>query len=173
MSPPGHATGSLPPIRTQAGRSCVMDSGDPSAQGSVATQAGTPSSSGHDLEAARVSALMAAEKITVYTMSVLLAAFFLIVGASKLSDPSGIADGLSRWSSAKLLYLLARTAEMAGAAMLLIPRWASLGAVGLAAMMAGIIVRHLTADQSPAAILPSVLVVLLGIIAYARRPKQR
>jgi hypothetical protein len=36
-------------------------------------------------------------------------------------------------------------------------------------MMAGIIVRHLTDNQSPAAIVPSVLLVLLGIIAYARR----
>lgn len=157
---------------TPAHQRHVIDTRDPSAQTSRVTRANPKPSSDHNMKTAGVLALIAIEKTIVWTLSLLLAAFFLIVGASKLSDLSGMAGGLSRWSNATPLYLLARAVEIAGATMLLTRRWASVGAVGLAAMMAGIVVRLLTINQSSAAIIPCVLLVPLGIIAYARRRRQ-
>lgn len=172
MKQPSHERLYLPRLRTRADRSGVIDSSNPSAQTSRVTRTNPKSSSDHNMKAAGVSALITIEKTIVWALALLLAAFFLIVGASKLSDPSATAGGLSRWSNATLLYLMARAVEIAGAAMLLTPRWASVGAVGLAAMMAGSVFSHLTHNEPAEAIVPSVLLALLGIIAYARRPRQ-
>jgi putative oxidoreductase len=173
MTQPGHETGYLPAIKTQACRDCVVDSSGQRAQGSVATQANTTSSSEHHLRAAGVAASAAVEKMIVWTVSVVLAAFFLIVGVSKLPGPSGTTGGLNPWSNATLLYLIARTVEIAGALMLLIPRCAWLGAVGLAAVMAGIVGNHLAHCDPAAAVVPLLLLALLGVIAHARRAEAR
>jgi len=172
MKQPSHESTYPPAISTLADRKHVMDSSDPGALESVATRTNTTWSSDHHLKAAGVSALITVEKIIVWTVSVLLAAFFLIVGGAKLANPSGITGGFSRWPNPTLLYLLVRAVEISVAVMLLIPRCASLGAVGLAAMMAGIVGKHLTHNESSEAIVPSVLLALLGIIAYARKPGQ-
>lgn len=173
MKQPSHDKVDLAVTRAPAHRRHVIGTRDPSAQTSRGTRTNRKPSSDHNVKTVGVLGLITIEKTIVWTLSLLLAAFFLIVGGAKPSELAGTAGGLSRWPNATLLYLLARAVEIAGAAMLLIPRWASVGAVGLAAMMAGIIVRHLTDNQSPAAIVSSVLLVLLGIIAYARRPRQR
>lgn len=172
MKQPSHESLFHPALRTRGERSCVIDASNPVARGSVARRANTAWSSEHHLKTAGISALIAAERISVRAISVLVAAFFLIVGASKLSDPSGITGGLSRWSNPTLVYLLARAVEISGAVLLLIPRWASLGAVGLAAMMAGSVVSRLAHNESSGVIVPAVLLALLGLIAYAGRPRQ-
>jgi len=158
--------------RARAERGCVFDSSRPGTERSIPSRTNAAWSGDQHLNAAGVSALIAIEKIIVWTISVLLAAFFLLVGALKLSNPSGIAGGLSRWPNPALLYLLARAVEITGAVTLLIPRWASVGAVGLAAMMAGIVGKHLMRNEPTATIVPIVLLVLLGIVAYAREPEQ-
>jgi uncharacterized membrane protein YphA (DoxX/SURF4 family) len=169
MKLPTHGSLDLSALRMRAERSCVIDTGDPGAERSVAARTNTTRSNNQHLKAAGVSALVIVEKMIVWTISVLLAAFFLIVGALKLSNPAGVTGGLSRWSNPTLLYLFARAVEIVGAVTLLIPRWACFGAASLAAMMAGGFVSHLTHNESSEAIVPSVLVALLGIIAYAGR----
>ncbi len=161
----------LPAISTRSDRGQVIDCSDPSALRSVVRRTSTPSSSDHHWKAEGAAAVLAVEEIIVWTISVLLTAIFLIAGASHRSDPSGISGGLSQSSNAALSCLFVRAVEISGAVMLLIPRCASVGAVGLAAMMAGVVGKHLAHNESTAAIVPSVLLALLAIIAYARWPR--
>lgn len=172
MKLPTHGSLDLSARRMRAQRSRLIDSSDPGAERSVAARTNTTWSSNQHLKAAGIPALVTLEEVILWIISVLLAAFFLIVGALKLSNPSATTGSLSRWSNPTLLYLLARAVEIAGAVTLLIPRWAWLGAVGLAALMAGIVAKHLVHNESTAAIIPSLLLALLGIIAYARWPRR-
>jgi putative oxidoreductase len=66
---------------------------------------------------------------------------------------------------------LVGTLELAGAIGLLIPRLAGLAALGLAGLMVGATLTQLFVLDAPAmAITPLVLIVVFGLIAWARRP---
>jgi uncharacterized membrane protein YphA (DoxX/SURF4 family) len=60
--------------------------------------------------------------------------------------------------------------EIAGAVGLLIRRLSALAAVGLAIIMIGAISMHLTYDAPPMAAPATVLLILMGFVAWQRRP---
>ncbi len=67
-------------------------------------------------------------------------------------------------------YLLIGLVELLGAPALLVPRRAAYGATLLIAVMIGATVTHLLHSEASRALVAAVLMVLLGIVAYARRP---
>jgi uncharacterized membrane protein YphA (DoxX/SURF4 family) len=66
--------------------------------------------------------------------------------------------------------LLIGLVEIVGGVMLFIPRYAPLGAAGLATMMVGNALGNLTQRHPSKAVAPILLTLLLIVVGYARRP---
>ncbi len=64
--------------------------------------------------------------------------------------------------------LLIGTVEVTGAALLLMPRTASLAALMLGCIMVGAVGTHLASHEAPLVALPLMVLLLLGVVGYAR-----
>ena len=112
--------------------------------------------------------------VLLWTVQIALAALFAVVGTQKLvGTPAEVAlfdaIGFGPW-----FRYASGICEVAGAVGLLIPRLASLAALGLAGVMAGAALTGLLLPGiAPSALVPVVLAVVLGLIAYARRSEIR
>ena len=73
-------------------------------------------------------------------------------------------ETFARWGYPAWAPTVVALAELAGAAMLLVPHVARRAAAGLGIVMVGAIATHLRHGEWLAALVPLVLVVLLGII---------
>lgn len=108
-------------------------------------------------------------RITLWTLSGMVALAFIAAGGSKLAGASAMVEvfdkvGLGQWFRYVTGFL-----EVMGAIGLLISRYAFYAAALLGVVMVGAIIAHVTVlGTSPAA--PVVLLVLSGIVAYLRRP---
>jgi len=109
--------------------------------------------------------------IALWTLQGLLAVFFLVAAAGpKLFGEATAVRmfddiGLGQW----FRYFVG-SLELVGAICLVIPRLARLAALGLAGVMVGATFTQLVVLDSPLlAITPAVLLVLFGLIAWARR----
>lgn len=108
--------------------------------------------------------------IASWIIQVLIAGLFLMMGSQKLmSDPETVAN-FTRWGMPDKIYLVIGTFEVLGAIGLLIPRVAGLAAVGLIMLMVGALFTHLTHNEMGMAMLPLVVMILLGVIVYLRNP---
>lgn len=111
-----------------------------------------------------------AANIALWVLQVAAAAMLGMAGFAKLSgDPQMVAMfdviGIGQW-----FRYVTGGLEVLGAILLLIPALAGVGALMLAGVMAGAILTHLfVVGGSPA--IPLVLLVVLAIIAYARRER--
>jgi uncharacterized membrane protein YphA (DoxX/SURF4 family) len=103
-----------------------------------------------------------------WTLCVLIAAMFVMAGLGKLIGRPGMVQEFAEIGLGQWFRYFTGALEMAGAIGLLIPRFSRLAALGLALIMVGAIVAHLTVLASPAT-LPAVLLVLLLVIAWVRR----
>jgi uncharacterized membrane protein YphA (DoxX/SURF4 family) len=105
-------------------------------------------------------------RISVWVFSVLLTVVFLMAGAMKLL---GKAAGMfEHWGYPAWFSYVIGAVEVVSAALLLIPKAASLGGAALVVVMAGAIFTHIRSNEwnhVPGVI----LLVLAAIIAYARR----
>ncbi|MGH3655246.1 MAG: DoxX family protein [Micromonosporaceae bacterium] len=109
--------------------------------------------------------------ITMWTAQVLFAALFAFAGVNKLVgiQPEVVQSfqqiGLGDW-----FRYLTGACELAGGLGLLIPRLAGLAAAGLVGVMVGAVITHATVlPPVSLAVVPAVLGVAFGLIAYARR----
>lgn len=108
--------------------------------------------------------------IASWIIQVLIAGLFLMMGSQKLmSDPETVAN-FTRWGMPDKIYLVIGFFEVLGAIGLLIPRVAGLAAVGLILVMGGALFTHLTHNEMGMAMLPLVVMILLGVIVYLRNP---
>ena len=110
--------------------------------------------------------------ITLWVLQIALAAFFLLAAAlPKLIGEATAVEmfdeiGLGQW----FRYVVGAL-ELAGAIGLVIPRLARLAAFGLAGVMVGAILTQLfILDGGLLAITPAILLALVCIIAWGRRP---
>ena len=87
-----------------------------------------------------------AAKTGVWTLTVLVAALFMLSAVPKLFDPGWVGRFASWGYSETFLYLIA-VLEIAGAIGILIPRLAPYAAAGLIVIMFGAMYTHLTHDQ--------------------------
>lgn len=98
------------------------------------------------------------------------AAMFFMAGASKLMGAESMiqvfaAVGLGQW-----LRYVTGTLEVLGAAALLVPYFAGLGALGLAAVMLAAVIAHLTVlGGNPAIALA--LLIGMSMVAWGRRER--
>src|SRR5579862_4305175 len=108
--------------------------------------------------------------ITCWVLQGLAALAFLAAGGSKLAGAPAMVEMFARLGAGQWFRYLTGILEVIGAVALLFPKAAFYGAVLLAVVMVGAIVAHLTVlggNPTP----PFVLLVIVGSIAYLRRPK--
>ena len=109
-------------------------------------------------------------KVLVGIISGFLVAVFVVIGGMAIL---GTLEAISwgppdpRWP----FRLLAGLVEIVGGVILFIPRYAPLGAAGLATMMSGIVIGRLRHGDFPTALASLVLTLLLIVVGYVRRPR--
>lgn len=106
--------------------------------------------------------------VTLWVVSVLLAAMFLFAGGSKLAGAPMHVEHFHDWGYPDWFRLLIGVAELAGGIGLLVPRLATPAAGGLVIVMIGAVYTHVAHQEVGQAVVPAVLGVLLAIIVYAR-----
>lgn len=107
--------------------------------------------------------------IALWTVQILTAVAFLAAGAGKFAGGAEVVAAFDKIGIGQWFRYLTGALEVAGGAMLLIPRLAFYGASLLAVVMVGAAISHLTVlGGSPAAAL--ILLVVTGAIAYLRQP---
>jgi putative oxidoreductase len=105
--------------------------------------------------------------VALWVLQVLLAAAFLMAGASKLAGAEMMVKqfevlGLGQW-----FRYLTGALEVVAAVLLLVPRWSGLGALLLIPTMLGAAIAHLVVfKNSPAA--PLVFLALAAVVAWCR-----
>ena len=108
--------------------------------------------------------------IASWIIQILIAGLFLMMGFGKLmSDPEVVAN-FTRWGMPNKMYLVIGFFEVLGAIGLLIPRLSELAATGLIVIMIGALFTHLTHNEVGMAVVPLVIIVLLGVIVFLRNP---
>ncbi|MGH3897103.1 MAG: DoxX family protein [Pseudonocardiaceae bacterium] len=111
-----------------------------------------------------------AVNITLWGVQVVLAVLFAFAGFNKLAalQPE-VVDGFAKIGLGQWFRYLTGTLELAGAVGLLIPRLCQLAALGLAGVMVGAVITHLTVLPPVAlALIPAFLGAVLGLIAWYR-----
>ena len=107
--------------------------------------------------------------ITLWILSGLVALLFIGAGGAKLAGAAVMVELFAKIGLGQWFRYFTGLLEVAAGIGLLIPRYASYAAVLLAIVMAGAFIVHVSVlSTSPAA--PVVLFVLIGSIAYLRKP---
>lgn len=114
-----------------------------------------------------------AGQVTTWILSGLLAVFFLMAGLPKLLGAQAHIQHFAAWRYPDWFRLVVGTTEVTSAVLLLVPRFAYLGAAGIAIVMAGATYTHVVRvpEEAGRAPLTLTLLVLAVLIGYARRPR--
>lgn len=105
----------------------------------------------------------------IWTLTVILAAFFLIAGGLKLRGAPSQIDSFAHWGYAGWFLYVVGAVEVAGAIGLLVPRLAGSAAMLLGGTMLGAALTHLVHHEMKAVPIPLVILGLLAVVGYARR----
>ena len=108
--------------------------------------------------------------VALWATSVLLAFFFVAMGLPKILGMGGWAGRFDAWGYPAWFVVLAGVGEIGGAIMLLIPPSATSGAAGLSVIMLGAVATHLFYGENARVVAPLLLLALLTLLAWARRP---
>jgi uncharacterized membrane protein YphA (DoxX/SURF4 family) len=109
--------------------------------------------------------------VALWVLQVLLAAAFLMAGASKLAGAEMMvkqfeALGLGQW-----FRYLTGALEVVAAVLLLVPRWSGFGGLLLVPIMLGAAVAHLVVFKNSPAV-PLVFLGLAAVVAWGRLMRQ-
>jgi putative oxidoreductase len=107
---------------------------------------------------------------SIWIASIFLAAVFMMAGILMLVNPVAI-ETFVRWGYPDWLRQVVGALEIAGAFLLLVPRWAWFSAAVLAVLLAGAGAMYLWNGQLAQAALHAALVVVLAIVGYLRHPR--
>jgi putative oxidoreductase len=105
-----------------------------------------------------------------WAIQILGAAMFLMAGGNKLSGNEQMVGMFNAIGVGQWFRYVTGGIEVIAALMLFVPRLAGIGALLLVGTMAGAIATHLFIIGGNFA-MPAVLLVLMGIVAYARRER--
>ena len=113
--------------------------------------------------------------VSLWIASAVLAAIFLATGVPKLGGAQGWVQHFAQWGYADWFRLVVGAVEVISGTLLLIPRLATIGASGIAVIMAGATYTHIfrASDEAGRAIFTMILLVVAATIGYARRPRTR
>lgn len=115
-----------------------------------------------------------AVNITLWVLQVLLAALFVVAGLVKLAGVQEEVDAFAEIGLGQWFRYLTGVVELVGAIGLLIPRLCGLAALGLAGVMVGAVIVHLTVlPPATFALFPAFLGVVLGLIVWGRWTRTR
>lgn len=107
-----------------------------------------------------------------WVLSGLLAAAFVGSGVMKFVSPS-MAERFAGWGFNDWFRMLVGVTEITCGILLLAPRAATYAAGGLAVVMIGATMTHLTHGEATQALVPAVLLGLLAFVGYGRLPARR
>lgn len=107
--------------------------------------------------------------IGLWTLTVMLAAFFFLAGGLKLRGVPSQVENFAHWGYAEWFLYVVGTVEAAGAIGLLVPRLAGFAAPLLGGVMLGASLTHLVHHEMKAVPIPLVILGLLAVVGYARR----
>jgi len=107
-----------------------------------------------------------------WTLSIVLGAFFVLQGTMKFVPRSGWEARFHEFGYSDWLRYAVGLAELGGGALLWVPRAARFGAAGIAVVMFGAAYTHLRRGEFSNLAVTMVLAVLMGLIAWARRPRR-
>jgi uncharacterized membrane protein YphA (DoxX/SURF4 family) len=96
-------------------------------------------------------------------ISIALALVYGLAGVLKLIRADLMVERFQAWGYPEVMMLVVGMLEVAGALGLLIPRIASLAAIGLALLMAGAVYTHLFRDFAPLAVVAQFIAALLFV----------
>ena len=102
-------------------------------------------------------------------LSLLMGLLFLFSGSTKLAGMQMHVEHFAHWGYPQWFRLVVGAVEVAGGAALLVPRFAFIAACALAINMTGEVYTELFRGEAPRALFPLVLLILLSLVAYARR----
>ena len=112
-----------------------------------------------------------AGRVGIWVLSIGLAFVFLMAGVPKLAGAEGHIRHFAHWGYPDWFRLVVGTVETASALMLLVPRLAFFGGIGIMIVMAGATYTHVVRVPEEAARAPLTLGLLTAaaIVAVARR----
>jgi putative oxidoreductase len=117
----------------------------------------------------RTAARRTTMAIALWTATLLLAVFFTMMGLPKLLGLGGWAGRFATWGYPPSFVIIVGIAELAGAVMVLIPRFATIGGALLAVTMLGAAATHLLHGETGRVLVPLVLFAVLTVVSWARR----
>jgi len=109
--------------------------------------------------------------IVIWVVSGLLALLYLTSGGMKLAGAQPAIESFTRYGYSAWFRLLIGAIEIVGAFLLLVPRTSGYAATALGVVMIGAAYTHLVNAEASRALLPVLLLVVLSVLAYARRPE--
>jgi putative oxidoreductase len=112
-----------------------------------------------------------AKSVTVWVLQILLAVFYALQAWMKLSSSPSWVTKFRAWGYPEHFYLVVGLMELLGAIALVIPGFVRLGAYLLIVVMLGATATHLW-HREIQVITGLVLIALLVIVVWARRPSQ-
>ena len=104
--------------------------------------------------------------IVVVVFAVLIAAFFIAAGLSKVMRPEDHAESFVRWGYPPWFVGFTGVIELCGAGLLLIPRVRLYGVIMLGVTMIAAALTHFQAGEMAAVPVPLVLLVLVGALGF-------
>jgi putative oxidoreductase len=105
--------------------------------------------------------------IGLWTLQVLLAALFVVIGIAKFGDPTW-ARNFARWGYPSGFYMVIGVLEAIGGVCLLVPRFATYAAALLGIIMIGASATHLLHNEMHRVAPPLMYLTVLAIIGIAR-----
>lgn len=106
-------------------------------------------------------------------LSILLGVLFLFAGGTKLIGMQMHVEHFQQWGYPSWFRVFVGAWEVAFGLLLLVPRYSFYAAVFLAVGMIGAVYTESFRGTPAMAITPAVLLVLLALVAYRRRPGHR
>jgi uncharacterized membrane protein YphA (DoxX/SURF4 family) len=111
------------------------------------------------------------KNIALWVISAVMALMFAGSGIGKMTQNPEMVANFAKWGHGPGFLIFIGAAEAAGGVGLLIPPLCTLAATGLIVIMGGAVFTHLTNNDLSHAPIPMVIVILLAVVGYARRPR--
>ena len=109
---------------------------------------------------------MTYKRIGAWTLTILLALEFVLVGSAKFTPASRWPGMFARWGYPAWVRPMVGVAELAGGLALLAPRMRKWASAALACIMIGAAVTLLFRDAPGRAATPIILLALIGLLAW-------